>query len=87
MLRLMYDHSNYGNPEIITDVYLIESDLDGEELIKAIAEKTGIPHTRDYVLDRENYRRLLSRYFFVFTSQGERLMAVDTYRSEEDESI
>ena len=82
MVRLIYDHSSMSNPELISDVYVVESDLDGEDLIQAISEKTGVPHTREYVQDRENFRKVLSRYFFLFTAQGEQMMVVDTYRSE-----
>lgn len=87
MLILEYDHSDMSNPVLISDVYTVISDLEGMELIKAVNEKTGIPHTREYVMDRPNFGKQLSRYFFLYTANGEQCVVIDTFREDCNEKL
>lgn len=82
MVNLTFDHYYFGDHEVISSIYKVETDIENEqELIKAIAEQIKVPHSNEYYKDkRSGYPG--TEYFFLFTSEGQRYMARDVIRRQ-----
>lgn len=67
MVKLTRDET-FFEPNSIEHYYKLETDLKGEELIKAVQDLIKVPHSREFWFDKQN-GVLGTEYFYIFTSE------------------